>query len=112
MAWKLIESLGKQPWVIGEVRVKTIKTSFSIPKSLTGQGFNWYFDETEGIAKIQLEEKAIRKIGVTACFPKHLREMFKDDQAVCYYDEDALYFGTYKAGQTKLMSFLKRTKVV
>jgi hypothetical protein len=112
MAWKLIEPFQRTRWSIGQIAVKSVKNSVIMPKELVGKGFNWYFEDVEGIVKLELNDKSIRKLGHAASFPKQLRELFKDDQAVCYYDEDAIYFATYKAGQKKLVSFLKQNKIV
>ena len=112
MAWKLIEPHQRARWQIGQIIVKNVKNSILLPKELQGKGFNWYYDEADGIAKMQIEEKSMRKIGVSAGFPKQLRLLFKEEQAVCFYDENALYFSSYKAGDKKLIAFLKQKKIL
>jgi hypothetical protein len=112
MAWSLIEPYQRLGWQMGTIAVRTVKTSFVVPKALNGRGFNWYFDEKENVVKMQIEDKSIHKLHRSVCFPKQLRELFKDEQAVCYYDEDAIYFARYKDGQKKLVTFLKQQKVM
>lgn len=112
MVWELVEPFKRIGWKMGEITVRSVKTSFIVPESLVGRGFNWYYDKETGIAKIQIEDKSIRKLKHAVSLPKKLSEQFGDEQAICFYDENAIYFGTYKAGQKKFMQFLKQHKVV
>lgn len=112
MTWEIIEPYTRQGWQMGTVIVRSVKTSVTVPKPLVGKTFNWQYDAKENIAKIQVEEKSLHRLRKSVSFPKKLRELFKDDQAVCFYDEDAIYFATYKAGQKKLIAFLKSQRVM
>lgn len=113
MVWQLIVS-GKRrnALQVGTFGIRSLKFGGKTPECLVEKNANWYFDKEMGIAKLQVEKNGIKTIKPSMSIPKPVSEGLKEEQAVVYLDEDAMFFVPYSKGEEYLKKILKKEGVV
>lgn len=111
MTWTLIRPQSRASWVKGMTIVRSIKFAVNMPEDFVGEIANWYYDERENVAKLQIENSGIKKIAKQITIPKTIKENFGELTAICYLDDKTLYFGSYKRGLKSMMDFLRKEHV-
>jgi uncharacterized protein YjcR len=109
MVWQLVVSGRRTNALqVGKFGTRSLKFGGKTPNVLVDKNANWYFDRETKIAKLQVEKNGMKNIKASLSIPKPILEGIKEEQAVVYLDENALFLAPYSKGEEYLKKILKK----
>lgn len=108
MVWQLVVSGQRNALQVGKFGTRSLNFGGKTPASLVGKNANWYYDKETKVAKLAVEKTGLKNLKESMSIPKSIKEGIKEDQAVVFLDENALFFAPYSKGEEYLKKILKR----
>jgi hypothetical protein len=110
--WKEINvGAHKMPLQIGEFGVKGLRSNFKIFE-LQGRKCMWFVDSRNKVCKLEFNKNYKLVAKATIGIPLFVKKYFKENEAIIYRDENAIYLSPYALGQEHLEKFLASEKVL
>jgi len=108
MTWEILKISGTKGLHIGKYGARVINNAVQLPETFTGKTFNWYLDRKNLIAKVVFEKAGMRTAGKYLSIPIAVKELFKEEMAVVFPEENVIYLGKYSKGQEYLEKFIEK----
>lgn len=111
MVWTLVVSGMKKALEIGKFGTRSLNFGGKTPSVLVGQSVNWYYDKDAKIGKLSVEKNGLKTLKESMSIPTVIKEGIKEDQAVVFLTENAMFFAPYSKGQEYLERILRKEGV-